>query len=51
MLAASYPNDEERGNAMGIALGGLALGVLIGELASSHSLTESLLIIQWLITL
>ncbi len=31
MLAASYPNDEERGNAMGIALGGLALGVLIGE--------------------
>ena len=32
MLAASYPNDEERGNAMGIALGGLALGVLIGKL-------------------
>lgn len=32
MLAASYPNDEERGNAMGIALGGLALGVLIGEI-------------------
>ena len=31
MLAASYPNDEERGNAMGIALGGLALGVLIGR--------------------
>ena len=31
MLAASYPNDEERGNAMGIALGGLALGVLIGN--------------------
>ncbi|KAK4018073.1 synaptic vesicular amine transporter [Daphnia magna] len=30
MLAACYPNDEERGNAMGIALGGLALGVLIG---------------------
>lgn len=30
MLAASYPNDEERGNAMGVALGGLALGVLIG---------------------
>lgn len=40
MLAASYPNDEERGNAMGIALGGLALGVLIGELATSHLLTE-----------
>lgn len=31
MLAASYPNDQERGNAMGIALGGLALGVLIGS--------------------
>jgi DHA1 family solute carrier family 18 vesicular amine transporter 1/2 len=30
MLADRYPNDEERGNAMGIALGGLALGVLIG---------------------
>nr|CAG4644219.1 EOG090X0BG9 [Lepidurus arcticus] len=30
MLAACYTNDKERGNAMGIALGGLALGVLIG---------------------
>lgn len=30
MLAERYPDDEERGNAMGIALGGLALGVLIG---------------------
>ncbi|GAB6027836.1 hypothetical protein CHUAL_002062 [Chamberlinius hualienensis] len=30
MLADRYPDDEERGNAMGIALGGLALGVLIG---------------------
>ncbi len=28
MLADRYPNDEERGNAMGIALGGLAMGVL-----------------------
>jgi hypothetical protein len=28
MLAERYPNDVERGNAMGIALGGLALGVL-----------------------
>ena len=28
MLAESYPDDRERGNAMGIALGGLALGVL-----------------------
>jgi len=30
MLAERFPDDEERGNAMGIALGGLALGVLIG---------------------
>lgn len=30
MLAQAYPDDEERGNAMGIALGGLALGVLVG---------------------
>ncbi|XP_013930510.1 PREDICTED: chromaffin granule amine transporter [Thamnophis sirtalis] len=30
MLASVYPDDCERGNAMGIALGGLALGVLMG---------------------
>ncbi|XP_041370275.1 synaptic vesicular amine transporter-like [Gigantopelta aegis] len=30
MLADRYPDDKERGNAMGIALGGLAMGVLIG---------------------
>lgn len=30
MLAQAYPDDAERGNAMGIALGGLALGVLVG---------------------
>ncbi|CAG7828620.1 unnamed protein product [Allacma fusca] len=30
MLAERYPDDLERGNAMGLALGGLALGVLIG---------------------
>uniref|UniRef100_A0A670Z0R8 Solute carrier family 18 member A1 n=1 Tax=Pseudonaja textilis TaxID=8673 RepID=A0A670Z0R8_PSETE len=30
MLASVYPDDCERENAMGIALGGLALGVLVG---------------------
>ncbi|XP_060557668.1 synaptic vesicular amine transporter-like [Ruditapes philippinarum] len=30
MLACRYTDDDERGRAMGIALGGLALGVLIG---------------------
>jgi len=30
MLAEQYPDDGERGNAMGVALGGLALGVLCG---------------------
>ncbi|XP_069095358.1 synaptic vesicular amine transporter [Pleurodeles waltl] len=30
MLASVYTDDEERGNAMGIALGGLAMGVLMG---------------------
>uniref|UniRef100_A0A8R1E0R6 MFS domain-containing protein n=2 Tax=Caenorhabditis japonica TaxID=281687 RepID=A0A8R1E0R6_CAEJA len=30
MLAQAYPDDLERGSAMGIALGGLALGVLVG---------------------
>ncbi|KAK7508697.1 hypothetical protein BaRGS_00000263 [Batillaria attramentaria] len=30
MLAYYYPDDQERGNAMGIALGGLAMGVLVG---------------------
>ncbi|OPJ83928.1 chromaffin granule amine transporter [Patagioenas fasciata monilis] len=30
MLASVYTDDLERGNAMGVALGGLALGVLIG---------------------
>jgi MFS transporter, DHA1 family, solute carrier family 18 (vesicular amine transporter), member 1/2 len=30
MIAERYPDDRERGNAMGVALGGLAMGVLIG---------------------
>ncbi|NXH11413.1 VMAT1 protein, partial [Bucco capensis] len=30
MLASVYPDDSERGSAMGIALGGLALGLLVG---------------------
>ncbi|XP_067399768.1 chromaffin granule amine transporter [Emydura macquarii macquarii] len=30
MLASVYTDDYERGNAMGVALGGLALGVLVG---------------------
>ncbi|XP_025095624.1 synaptic vesicular amine transporter-like [Pomacea canaliculata] len=30
MLALYYPDDKERGNAMGVALGGLAMGVLVG---------------------
>uniref|UniRef100_T1IUU3 Major facilitator superfamily (MFS) profile domain-containing protein n=1 Tax=Strigamia maritima TaxID=126957 RepID=T1IUU3_STRMM len=30
MLADRYPDDKERGNAMALALGGLALGVLVG---------------------
>lgn len=36
MLADRYPDDVERGNAMGIALGGLAMGVL-----SNHILYDS----------
>ena len=28
MIATYYPDDKERGNAMGVALGGLAMGVL-----------------------
>lgn len=32
MLASIYTDDFERGNAMGIALGGLALGVLSKDL-------------------
>ncbi|RWS08116.1 synaptic vesicular amine transporter-like protein, partial [Dinothrombium tinctorium] len=30
MLADRYPDDRERGNAMALALGGMALGLLIG---------------------
>lgn len=35
MVATYYPDDKERGNAMGIALGGLAMGVL-GELQNHY---------------
>lgn len=37
MLASVYTDDYERGHAMGIALGGLALGVL-----SKHNLDPNL---------
>ncbi|PAA57588.1 hypothetical protein BOX15_Mlig020917g1 [Macrostomum lignano] len=30
MLATQYPDDKERGQAMSLALGGLAMGVLVG---------------------
>ena len=40
MLAVTYPDDRERGNAMGIALGGLALGVL-GEYAHTRAITHA----------
>ncbi|XP_075389988.1 synaptic vesicular amine transporter [Tenrec ecaudatus] len=30
MLASVYTDDQERGNVMGLALGGLAMGVLVG---------------------
>lgn len=36
MLADRYPDDQERGNAMGIALGGLAMGVLSKEKKKLH---------------
>ncbi len=39
MLAERYPDDKERGNAMGIALGGLALGVLIGTEGRASAVT------------
>lgn len=35
MLASVYTDDEERGNAMGIALGGMAMGVL-GQYGEIH---------------
>ncbi len=44
MLADRYPDDEERGKAMGTALGGLALGVLgkiYPELNQYHLLSFS----------
>jgi len=30
LLAEQFPDDKERGKAMGIALSGLAMGVLVG---------------------
>lgn len=42
MLASVYTDDEERGNAMGIALGGLAMGVLGGQWAPGGTLWGSL---------
>ena len=45
MLADRYPDERERGNAMGIALGGLALGVL-----SKHLTTSADFAIVFLIT-
>jgi len=40
MLADRYTDDRERGNAMGIALGGLALGVLGKQLYTRMYLVE-----------
>ena len=40
MLAERYPDDKERGNAMGIALGGLAMGVLIGKITQNKCTEE-----------
>ena len=37
MLADRYPGDEERGKAMGTALGGLALGVLSNRNGRVHT--------------
>lgn len=42
MLASVYTDDEERGIAMGVALGGLAMGVL--SESQTHARTFSLLI-------
>lgn len=41
MLASVYTDDEERGIAMGIALGGLAMGVLSETLYISDVLSFS----------
>ena len=44
MLADRYPDDAERGKAMGIALGGLGLGILgesITAIASASSSADS----------
>lgn len=46
MLADRYPEDEERGKAMGTALGGLALGVL-SEFVTSSDKRARLLNPSW----
>ena len=43
MLADRFPDDRERGNAMGVALGGLALGVL----GASFPFFELIELILW----
>ena len=42
MLADRYTDDRERGNAMGIALGGLALGVLGNYVSVRHEILNTL---------
>jgi len=44
MLADRYTDDRERGNAMGIALGGLALGVLGKHVCVAHSTLNPLFV-------
>lgn len=45
LLASMYTDDEERGHAIGIALGGLALGVL-GTTASGCDVNRCFLMLN-----